>query len=252
MKNNIRPSYLSIAFSFLVSSALGSFAQSNILDFHIPDKYQQVVLVTTDNWSSSKGKVAFFEKIDSRWVAYDSSINVNVGKNGLGWGLGLHQTSSLEPEKIEGDGKAPAGVFEFGVSFGYSDTPPVGSSWKYQSVDSRDYFVDDPDSQDYNKWVRLTEDKANEPKAYWKSFERMKRLDHLYELGILINHNNSPIVPKKGSAIFLHIWRTEFSPTLGCTAMSKENITRLLRWLDPLKNPILIQIPKDQLSNIEF
>lgn len=252
MKYILSPSYPFIVFTLLIFDSQVIFAQSQLLEIDIPDKYQQVVLVTTDNWNSSRGELTFFEKINNRWVPYDSPINVSVGKNGLGWGLGLHRVSGLGPEKVEGDGKAPAGAFEFGLSFGYSESPPSKTNWKYQSVDDRDYFIDDPNSQDYNKWIRLTKDKANEPKAYWKSFERLKRSDQLYELGIVINHNCSPTLANRGSAIFLHIWRSEFLPTLGCTAMSKENLIKLLRWLDPIKNPILIQIPKDQLDATIF
>lgn len=71
----------------------------------------------------------------------------------------------------------------------------------------------------------------------------MKRADHLYELGLVVQHNMQPAVAGKGSAIFFHIWRTEGSPTLGCSAMSKQALTDIMIWLDPEKAPLLIQMP---------
>ena len=76
----------------------------------------------------------------------------------------------------------------------------------------------------------------------------MKRNDGLYEYGIVINHNTSPIIAGNGSAIFFHIWRSATSPTLGCTSMSKENLLVLMRWLDKGKHPLLIQVPEAELA----
>ena len=43
---------------------------------------------------------------------------VSVGRNGAAWGLGLHAAQPQGPQKQEGDGRAPAGVFTLGaISF---------------------------------------------------------------------------------------------------------------------------------------
>ena len=70
----------------------------------------------------------------------------------------------------------------------------------------------------------------------------MRRDDHVYELGVVVEHNDA-CVPGRGSAIFLHVWREPGAPTAGCTSMARDDLLRLLRWLDPAAEPLLVQLP---------
>jgi L,D-peptidoglycan transpeptidase YkuD (ErfK/YbiS/YcfS/YnhG family) len=67
----------------------------------------------------------------------------------------------------------------------------------------------------------------------------MKRTDELYEFGAVIEYNTDPVVPGHGSAIFLHVWSGPQSSTAGCVALAKDDVRRLLRWLDRNKNPVI-------------
>ncbi|MBL6445537.1 hypothetical protein JMN32_04410 [Fulvivirga sp. 29W222] len=228
-----------------------SYAQSVLDQLSIPGSHQQVVLVTTSDWDTKTGTLQCYSRANGNWTKHGERVEVSLGKNGLAWGRGLHANTSVV-EKVEGDGKAPAGVFLFDFVFGYEKVAPAGTLFPYRQSTARDYFVDATGSDDYNQWVSVPADQPNEPKRYWASFERMKRSDHLYELGIVVQHNYNPPVPGKGSAIFLHVWRSPGSPTLGCTAMSKENLMKLLGWLDPEKEPLLIQVPDRELEKLKF
>lgn len=224
---------------------------ANLLNgLNLPREIQQVVLVTTSGWDCLNGTLALFSRTDTGWRLANNAVPVTVGRNGLGWGLGLFPIESkTAPIKIEGDGRAPAGIFELGDAFGYLDSAPPGCKLMYRTTTDRDYFIDDANSPDYNSWMSLTEE-VNKPEEHWKSFERMKRNDHLYELGIIVKHNMRPVVSGRGSAIFLHVWSAKGKATSGCTAMSKEDLEIILRWLDPSKRPVLIQIPKSELKNL--
>lgn len=222
------------------------------LPMDLPKESKQVVLVTTPSWDSTTGALTLFSKITGDWRKVSEEIPVTIGKNGLGWGLGVHVENKNGPQKREGDGKAPAGVFRLGTAFGYSPEIPSGISFPYRPVADRDYYVDDPTSKDYNRWVTLPPGSENTPERHWKSFERMQRDDHLYEYGIVVQHNATPIEPGKGSAIFFHVWRAPGVPTVGCTAMDKGKLLHVLRWLDPALNPLLIQIPIDELDNLNI
>ena len=68
--------------------------------------------------------------------------------------------------------------------------------------------------------------------------------------GLVIQHNVAPVVKGKGSAIFLHVWRAPGVPTEGCTAMAKNDLLTLIRWLKPAKFPHLIQVPIDEIRNL--
>jgi L,D-peptidoglycan transpeptidase YkuD (ErfK/YbiS/YcfS/YnhG family) len=218
----------------------------------IPSKHQQIVLVTSEEWDSQTATLQLYYKTDSSWIPTGKKVAVVLGKNGLGWGRGLHISNLSGPQKIEGDGKAPAGIFEFGGAFGYDSIPPQNLKIPYRQSTDRDYWVDAITASEYNTWVRIPKDKENNPKKYWSSYERMKRSDHLYELGAVVKHNMNPALPSKGSAIFFHVWRLAGSPTLGCTAMSKQDLKSVLVWLNPKKNPLLIQLPKKEMNKLIY
>jgi L,D-peptidoglycan transpeptidase YkuD (ErfK/YbiS/YcfS/YnhG family) len=216
----------------------------------LPVATRQLLVVRTESWSSTVGNLQRYQSIGEKWRAIGNPVPVSVGKNGLGWGLGIYRNPDDAPAKREGDGRAPAGIFRLGPAFGYTPRPPVGCKLVYRPITERDYFVDAPTSEDYNRWVTIPARKPNLPEKLWPSFERMKRPDRLYELGIIVQQNDRPVVKGRGSAIFLHVWRNPSVPTVGCTAMARDDLVALLRWLDPKQEPLLVQAPASELKNI--
>ena len=216
-----------------------------------PLPIQQVVLVTATSWTSDKGSLHLFSKVAERWLLEERDIPVMLGENGLAWGSGIHRPVADPPQKVEGDSKAPAGVFRIGPAFGYDAEPPTGASMPYRFISENDYFVDDVQSEDYNRWVRL-DGNTETPQQMWNSWEEMKRPDHLYQLGAVVEHNATPVIKGKGSATFLHVWKAREVPTAGCTAMAKDDLASLIQWLKPVKNPCLIQAPVNELGRLRL
>jgi L,D-peptidoglycan transpeptidase YkuD (ErfK/YbiS/YcfS/YnhG family) len=216
----------------------------------LPVATRQLLVVRAESWRSVTGNLQRYQHIGDKWQAIGKPTPVSVGKNGLAWGGGINRNVERGPAKREGDGCAPAGIFRLSPAFGYAPRPPVGCKLAYRPITERDYFVDAPAAADYNRWVTIPARKPNQPEKLWPSFERMKRSDHLYELGIVIQQNDRPIVKGRGSAIFLHVWRNPGVPTVGCTAMARDNLLTLLRWLDPNQKPLLVQSPAKELKRI--
>ena len=50
----------------------------------------------------------------------------------------------------------------------------------------------------------------------------------IYDVLIVISYNLSPIIKKKGSAIFLHISKKNYTPTKGCIGINKKDILFLI------------------------
>jgi D-alanyl-D-alanine dipeptidase len=218
----------------------------------VPTKYKQLVLVTSQSWSSTVGILNTYQRSGDQWNLVQGQIPVVFGAAGLGWGRGLHERVATGPRKREGDERAPAGIFLLGPAFRYEGSPSVTTSLSYKTITSRDYFVDDPESTAYNTWVHIPDSEPNTPSAKWRSFEVMRRPDNAYELGVVVQHNMNPVSRGAGSAIFLHIWKGPSDPTTGCTAMSKNNIGKLIHWLDREETPILVQAPLPVLRNLRF
>lgn len=178
---------------------------------------------------------------DLPWRARTSSIPVVVGKSGLGWGRGLNEVMLSGPQKKEGDDKAPAGLFALSSVFGYAVNAETRMPYIRASADL--LCVDDPKSAHYNKLVDAS--KIAQPE--WRSAEPMRRNDVRYKWGIVVDHNSAApgraSLPGQGSCVFLHVWLSPQTATIGCTAMAERSILDLIRWLNPAAKPVLVQMP---------
>lgn len=212
-------------------------------------KSLQAVVVTTKDWTATQGSAQIFErkKAKSKWKAVGTSFPVIIGKNGMAWGKGLNELPSdtgMVLMKIEGDGKSPAGIFALTSAFGTIEKPDF-IKLPYTKLEEWTECVDDVNSSHYNKIVNRMQVGIFD----WKSSEKMLEVGEEYDLGVFIAHNFDR-QKGAGSCIFLHIWKDAASPTVGCTAMTKENIETVLKWLDAKKNPVLIQL--SETSYTEF
>jgi L,D-peptidoglycan transpeptidase YkuD (ErfK/YbiS/YcfS/YnhG family) len=61
----------------------------------------------------------------------------------------------------------------------------------------------------------------------------MWREDHLYDLVAVLGYNDRPVVPGKGSAIFLHLAQPDYSATQGCVAMAMDDLLAAIEQLKP-------------------
>ena len=226
----------------------------------IPPQSQQALVVKAETWDSTQATLQRYSKMTEQgrlkeksiWKPVGSPVVVVLGKGGLGWGVGLHNASSdtlgapenTEPIKQEGDGKSPAGIFKLGTAYGYATRPLSRMKWPYQASSQDLRCVDDAKSSFYNQ---ILPEKPN----MWDSAEVMRRTDVLYTWVLDVEHNKQPATPGKGSCIFLHVWRGETNPTVGCTAMAQKNLEKVLSWLDPKAQPLLIQLPKTTYQTLQ-
>lgn len=206
--------------------------------FSLPSETRQLVIVTTTDTKATTGELRRFEQTRGAWKRVGPVIPVSVGKGGLGWGIGLHPNRNDGPLKREGDGRSPMGIFPLGTVTGYAPAPPPGTKMPYKEATPALRCVDDPESDRYNQ---LTEAPSNGPPP-WRSDERMRRDDALYEWTIFVEHNVKPRRAGAGSCIFLHVWRAPGDPTVGCTAMARADLESLVKWLDPAARPLLVQL----------
>jgi D-alanyl-D-alanine dipeptidase len=185
-----------------------------------------------------------FEKDGTHWRKVGKPIPVILGRNGLGWGLGLHQIpKGAKYIKREGDGRSPAGLFHLGHGFGYE---PLQIKFPYK-VYTRDYHcVDDSNSKWYNKIIN-----SKRVERDYRSFEYMKLRNNLYRYGITVKHNSGQI-KNGGSCIFVHIRSKSNSGTAGCTAMNQDDIIQVLKWLKPEAKPLLLQLPIIEMRRVKL
>lgn len=182
---------------------------------------RQAVVVAGDDVSPSAASVQLYERVENSWQRVVGPLAATVGRNGL----------APVGEKREGDGRTPSGVYVLGRAFGYE---PLQVKMPYIVLTPEMIWVDDPRSPLYN---RLVEKQAV---GEGVSREIMKRGDHLYKYGIVIEYNTMPVVAGAGSAIFFHIWRDAQTTTAGCVALAEADLLGLLRRLDPMEQPVAV------------
>lgn len=123
-------------------------------------------------------------------------------------------------DKREGDGASPAGVWPIREVWYRADRgPPPATAFRLHAIAEDDGWCDDPADPAYNRHVKL---------PYDASCERLWREDGIYDIVVVLGHNDDPPVPHLGSCIFLHLARPDFSPTQGCVAVERQDLEELL------------------------
>ncbi len=122
--------------------------------------------------------------------------------------------------KREGDGMSPLGTYPLrGVFYRPDRVAPPLTGLPSVPLAAHDGWCDAPDHPLYNRPVSL---------PFAASHERLWREDHVYDLIVTIGHNDDPVRPGAGSAIFIHLMREDGAPTEGCIALKSADLLRLL------------------------
>ena len=159
-------------------------------------------------------------------------IRAAAGNPRRGWLTAGGQTTPVAlgrggilANKREGDGGTPRGSFRPRQVWWRADRHPRPRTFlPVRAIRADDAWCEDPADRHYNQPVRLAPDRGG---------DRLRREDHLYDFIVEIDHNTRPRVAGRGSAVFLHLARANFSATAGCVSMTKSAMLRLLRRMGP-------------------
>lgn len=138
--------------------------------------------------------------------------------------------TGLSINKTEGDKATPCGKFPLRQVFYRPDKYVHGiqTSLPSSALKTDDGWCDDPKDINYNKHIKL---------PYGASHEKLWREDHIYDIILVVGHNDEPVVPLKGSAIFIHLSRLDekgrYGPTDGCLSFNEDDLLHILRLITP-------------------
>ncbi|MFT8362226.1 MAG: L,D-transpeptidase family protein [Sporolactobacillus sp.] len=187
---------------------------------------QQLVLVTATGYHTSAAMVQLFAKNSAGKWKRQAIYNAIIGRYGF----------AVPYQMSEGGWKSPQGEFHITKAFGRFTNP--GTRLAYHQITADDVWVDNVHSPYYNTLQSIR-----------KTHEQSEKMDiPQYNYGFVINYNTVRRVPGKGSAIFFHVNDHRYSYTAGCTAISQTYVIRTLRWLNPSKNPVIIQCVSQRLG----
>jgi L,D-peptidoglycan transpeptidase YkuD (ErfK/YbiS/YcfS/YnhG family) len=183
---------------------------------------KQLITVVAPQRSSTQGSLQLWRKNALCWRPAAGPWTAWLGQRGL------------SEQKHEGDHTTPAGAFGF-VPTMYGIAPSPGVRYRYHRIVCGDWWVEDPSSPSYNRFRHVP--CGSKPPFRVKS-EDMSRSPTAYRYLAVIAYNTSPVVPGRGSGIFLHV--STGRPTLGCVSLPRARLVAFLRWLRPASKPLIV------------
>ena len=127
-------------------------------------------------------------------------------------------------QKREGDGASPIGVWPIRKVLyrpdKFRDGAAPQTALPLEAIARDDGWCDDPEDKAYNRPIKL---------PFMGSFEKMWRDDHLYDIVVVLGHNDDPPKPYFGSCIFMHLAKEGYLPTEGCVALTRADLEAVLK-----------------------
>jgi L,D-peptidoglycan transpeptidase YkuD (ErfK/YbiS/YcfS/YnhG family) len=184
-------------------------------------KSRQLITVVTPTLRSQNATLEFFVRQGGCFRLVDGPYSALVGANGL------------SSHHHEGDDTTPIGLFGFQSTM-YGVLPNPGVAYQYHRLVCGDWWDEQSSSALYNHFVHVScgtkPDFGGGSEALWQTVPS-------YDYFAVIANNHHPIVPGKGSAIFLHV--SSGQPTAGCVSLPVADLLRVLRALRPNMNPLI-------------
>jgi D-alanyl-D-alanine dipeptidase len=180
---------------------------------------RRLVLVTAATMNATPATVQLFERPapGASWRALGPPEPALIGRAGMGWSHFFRKLARPgEPIKVEGDKRAPAGIFAIGRSFGTL----ASARPDYLHVTDDTVCVHDLSSSAYNT---ITSRAAIGPKV---GVENMSRMLPMYRRGIVVDYPTDAAA-RAGSCIFIHVWKSPKTGTAGCVALPQPRVEAL-------------------------
>jgi L,D-peptidoglycan transpeptidase YkuD (ErfK/YbiS/YcfS/YnhG family) len=183
----------------------------------------QLITVVAATRRSTLGSFRLWRKSGECWIGVDGPWTAHLGRNGV------------SENKREGDKTTPAGAFGIQPMM-YGVGPNPGVRYRYHRVVCGDWWVEDVRSPFYNRFHHV---RCGTKPPFRITSEDMSRSPISYRYLAVIDYNTHPIVPGRGSGIFLHV-SASGGPTLGCVSLSRAQALTVLLWLDPAASPQMV------------
>jgi L,D-peptidoglycan transpeptidase YkuD (ErfK/YbiS/YcfS/YnhG family) len=179
----------------------------------------QLITVEASSTKTTHASLRLWRREGQCWTPVAGPWRARVGRNGL------------SANRREGDGTTPIGTFSIGrVMYGVAPNP--GVRFRYRRIVCGDYWVEDPRSPYYNTFRHVS---CGAPPPFRAQGERLWEATTAYRHFAVVEFNMRPVVPGRGSGIFLHA--TTGRSTNGCVSLPVTQLRQALRWLNPAAGP---------------
>ena len=210
-----------LALAVLVSTFTAACPPNLAHGLATPATAQQLVTVEAKVARTTYAELRTWRRVDGCWVAAAGPYTARLGKNGL------------SANRREGDGTTPTGTFRIGRTM-YGNEANPGVRFRYRRLRCGDWWNEDPSSPTYNSFQHVA---CGTKPPFGGGSEGMWQQPRPYPYLAVVEYNMRPVVPGKGSGIFLHAQTG--GPTIGCISLRKDQLRAVLRWLRPGDAPVI-------------
>ena len=204
----------------LVTAAVAAACPQNLANgLETPPQARQLVTVEAKVLQTTHASLRTWRREGGCWVAAGGPYGARLGKNGL------------SADRREGDGTTPMGIFGIGRTM-YGNEPNPGVRFRYRRLRCGDWWDEDPASPTYNSFQHVP---CGTDPPFGGASEGMWQQPRPYPFLAVIEYNMRPVVPGRGSGIFLHAQTG--GPTIGCISLRRDELRAVLRWLRPEAAP---------------
>ncbi len=207
---------LLVPFAF---TATAGAATSGCPALAAPAGTTQLVVVRAPAARSTTGTLQLWAKTGGCWRAASPVWSARLGRNGV------------SAHHREGDGTTPLGTFAFGRTVYGIDANP-GVRYAYHRLVCGDWWDEDPTTAAYNRFAHVP---CGTTPPFGGGSEALWTEAPAYTHFAVVRYNDAPVVPGRGSAIFLHA--DTGGPTNGCISLPLGQLDAVLRWLRPADRP---------------
>jgi L,D-peptidoglycan transpeptidase YkuD (ErfK/YbiS/YcfS/YnhG family) len=186
-----------------------------------PATTKQLITVLAPSTGSTVASLEVFRRVGACFHLVDGPYAANVGSRGL------------STHHHEGDDTTPIGLFTFQSTMYGNDANP-GVAYLYHQLACGDWWDEQSSSALYNHFVHVG---CGTTPSFGGDSEPLWEVRPQYDYFAVIEYNHSPVVPGRGSAIFLHV--SIGAPTTGCVAIPRVDLLRVLRSLRPSLHPMI-------------
>ena len=210
---------------------------------------RQVVVVTTRGWNTSYAKLQTWRQSrDGTWKQVVAPVSARVGWSGVRRAENRQQST----------GTTPAGTF--GLLRGFGLARPSGVDLPYRLVDKNDWWPYDPtDPETYNvlqprrvQHATWRTDWAERLRSYSSQYRYAVVLDYNLPSGVTWRHGERVATNSAdtaaGGGIFLHV--NGSGATAGCISIARDEMRRVLKWLDPNLSPVIVIGPRELIDEM--
>jgi L,D-peptidoglycan transpeptidase YkuD (ErfK/YbiS/YcfS/YnhG family) len=200
----------------LAAAVLAAACPANLAnELRVQPAATQLITVEATTARTTYASLRIWRRDNGCWVAAGGPYRARLGHSGL------------SASRREGDGTTPAGTFRIHRTM-YGNEPNPGVKFRYRRVRCGDWWDEDPSSPTYNSFQHV---RCGAKPPFGVNSEGMWQQPRAYPYLAVIEFNMRPVVPGRGSGIFLHA--DTGGATNGCVSIERGHLRRVLRWLRP-------------------